>query len=68
MDTDDASLIRLAGMLRIEQNDWAGRRYLSARATPPPITRRPAPPPTGLSSHRVTDAQGPNVFTTLPGT
>jgi hypothetical protein len=39
---DDRSLIRLVGMLCIEQNDeWlVGRRYLSAAATPPPKTRR----------------------------
>jgi putative transposase len=36
---DDASLIRLAGMLCIEQNDeWlVGRRYLSARAMEAPL-------------------------------
>jgi hypothetical protein len=38
---DDRSLIRLVGMLCLEQNDeWlVGRRYLSA-ATPPPTARR----------------------------
>jgi putative transposase len=39
---DDASLIRLAGMLCIEQNDeWlVGRRYLSARAMEPLLEKR----------------------------
>ncbi len=39
---DDASLIRLAGMLCIEQNDeWlVGRRYLSARAMQPLLEKR----------------------------
>jgi putative transposase len=39
---DDASLIRLAGMLCIEQNDeWlVGRRYLSARAMVPRLEKR----------------------------
>ena len=39
---DDASLIRLAGMLCIEQNDeWlVGRRYLSARAMEPLLQER----------------------------
>jgi putative transposase len=39
---DDAALIRLAGMLCIEQNDeWlVGRRYLSARAMEPLLEKR----------------------------
>jgi putative transposase len=39
---DDASLIRLAGMLCIQQNDeWlVGRRYLSARAMEPLLEKR----------------------------
>jgi putative transposase len=39
---DDAALIRLAGMLCIEQNDeWlVGRRYLSARAMQPLLEKR----------------------------
>ena len=60
--SDDRSLIRLASMLAIEQNDdWlVGRRYLSAasmrpapRGADPSPNRRGGPrAPTGLSSPR----------------
>jgi putative transposase len=51
---DDASLVRLAGMLCIEQNDeWlVGRRYLSARAMEPLLEKR---------LHRDTDRQAKEV-------
>jgi transposase-like protein len=77
---DDRALIRLAGMLCIEQDDeWlVGRSYLSAESMALVLTSRPGHPPPpqegGRSAHRGLSRQRPHrrterpTPTPLPGT